>query len=174
MPILCLSVYELRGIHTHTHTRVLTHTNTICYYICAEFTLSCSVSSVQLLSPVRLLATPWTTAHQASLSTTNSRSLFKLISIESVMPSNHLILCCPLLLLPSIFPSIRDFSYESALCIRWPKFWSFIFNISPSNEHSGWISFKMDWLISLQSKGLSSLLQHHSSKSSVLWHQLSL
>ena len=114
-------VWAQRHTHTHTHTRVLTHTNTICYYICAEFTLSCSVSSVQLLSPVRLLATPWTTAHQASLSTTNSRSLFKLISIESVMPSNHLILCLPLLLLPSILPSIRGFSNESALHIRRPN-----------------------------------------------------
>ena len=155
MPILCLSVYELRGTHTHTHACVLTHTHTVCYDICAEFTLSCSVSSVQLLSPVRLLVTPWTTPHQASLSTTNSGSLFKLISIESVMPSNHLILCCPLVLPPLILPSIRVFSNESALHIRWPKYWSFSFNISPSNEHSGWISFRMDWLISLQSKGLS-------------------
>ena len=103
-------------------------------------------SSVQLLSHVRLFETPWTAARQASLSITNSRSLPKLMSIESVMPSNHLILCCPLLLLPSIFPSIRVFSNESALSIRWPKYWSFSFNISPSNEHSGLISFRMDWL----------------------------
>ena len=103
-------------------------------------------SSVQSLGCVRLFATSWTAAHQASLSITNFRSLFKLMSIESVMPSNHLILCCPLLLLPSIFPSIRVFSNESALCIRWPEYWSFSFNISPSNEHSVLISFRMDWL----------------------------
>ena len=114
--------------------------------------------------------TPRTAAHQASLSITNSWSLPKLMSIESVMPSNHLILCCPLLLLPSIFPSITVFSNESALCIRWPKYWSFSFNISPSNEHSGLISFRMDWLDLLAVQGtLKSLLQHHSSKASVLW-----
>ena len=100
------------------------------------------LSSVQLLSRVRLFATPWTAAHQASLSITNSQSLPKLMSIESVMPSNHLILCRPLLLLPSIFPSIRLFSNESGLCIRWPKYWSFSFNTSPSNEHPGLISFR--------------------------------
>ena len=103
-------------------------------------------SSVQLLSCVRLFAITWTAAHQASLSITNSRSLLKLMSIESVMPSNHLILYCHLLLLPSIFPSIRVFSNESVLCIRWPKYWSFSFSISPSNEHPGLISFRMDWL----------------------------
>ena len=102
-------------------------------------------SSVQLLSRVWLLATQWTAAHQGSLSITNSWSLLKLMSIELVMPSNHLILCCPLLLLPSTFPSIRVFSYESVLCIRWPKYWSYIFSISPSNEYSGLISFRMDW-----------------------------
>ena len=102
--------------------------------------------SVQSLSHVRLFTTPWTIAYQASLSITNSWSLLKLISIESVMPSNHLILCHPLLLLPSIFPRIRVFSNESALCIRWPKYWSFSFNISPSDEYSGLISFRMDWL----------------------------
>ena len=112
-------------------------------------------SSVQSLSRVWLFATPWTTAHQASLSITNSRSLPKFMSIEWVMPSNHLILCRPHLLLPSIFPSIRVFSNESALCIRWPKYWSFSFNISPSNEHPGLISFRWTGLISLQSKGLS-------------------
>ena len=122
-------------------------------------------SSVQLLSHVRLFATPWTAAHQASLSITNSRSLLKLTSIESVMPSNHLILCYPLLLLPSIFPSIRVFSNESVLHIRWPKYWSFSFNISPSNEHPGLISFRMDWLDLLAVQvTLKSLLQHHSSK----------
>ena len=104
------------------------------------------VSSVQLLSRVRLFATPWTAACQASLSITNSQSLLKLMSIESVMPSNHLILCHPLLLLPSIFPSIRVFPNKSVLHIRWPKYWSFSFNISPSNEYSGLISFRMDWL----------------------------
>ena len=122
-------------------------------------------SSVQLLSRVRLFATPWTAARQASLSTTNSRSLLTLMSIESVMPSNHLILCRPLLLLPSIFPSIRVFSSESVLCIRWPKYWSFSVSISPSNEHSGLISFRIDWLDLLAVQGtLESLLQHHSSK----------
>ena len=129
-----------------------------------------SISSVQSLSSVQLFVTPWTAAHQASLSITNSQSLPKLMSIESVMPSNHLILCRPLLLLPSIFPSIRVFSNESALCIRWPKYWSFCFNISPSNEHSGLISFRMDWLDLLEVQGtLKSLLQHHSSKASILW-----
>ena len=103
-------------------------------------------SSVKLLSRVQLFVTPWTAAHQASLSITNSWSLFKLMSIESVMPSNHLILCCPLLLPPSIFPSLRVFSSESSLRIRWPKYWSFSFSISPSNEYSGLISFRMDWL----------------------------
>ena len=125
--------------------------------------------SVQLLSRVRLFATPWTTACQASLSITNSRSLPKPMSVESVMPSNHLIPCCLLLLLPSIFPSIRVFSNESALRIRWPKYWSFSFNISPSNEHSGLISFRMDWLDFLAVQGtLKSLLQHHSSKAPIL------
>ena len=113
--------------------------------------------------------TPWTAAHYASLSVTNSWSLLKLMSIESVMPSNHLILCRPLLLLPSIFPGMRVFSNESVLCIRWPKYWSFSFSISPSNEYSGLISFRMDWLDLLAVQGtLKSLLQHHSSKTSVL------
>ena len=126
-------------------------------------------SSVQSLSPVRLFATPWTAAHQASLSITNSRSLLKLMSIKSVMPSNHLILCRPLLLPPSIFPSIRVFSNESVLHIWWPKYWDFNFNISPSNEYSGLISFRMDWLDLLEVQGtLKSLLQHHSSKASIL------
>ena len=116
-------------------------------------------SSVQSLSHVQLFATPWTAAHQASLSITNSWSLLKLMSIKLVMPSNHLILCCPLLL-PSIFPSIRFFSTELALHIRWPKHWSFSFSISPSEEYLGLISFKVDRLISLLSKGLSSLLQY--------------
>ena len=126
-------------------------------------------SSVQLLSPVRLFATPWAAERQASLSITNSQSLLKLMSIESVMPSNHLILCCPLLLPPSIFPSIKVFSNESVLRIRWPKYWSFSFSISPSNEYSGLISFTVDWLDLLAVQGtLKSLLQHHSSKASNL------
>ena len=126
-------------------------------------------SSVQLLSPVRLFATPWTEVHQASLSITSSRSWLKLMFIESVMPSNHLILCRPLLLLPSIFPSNRVFSNESVLHIRWPKFWSFSFSISPSNEYSGLISFKMDQLDLLAVQGtFKSLLQHHNSKASIL------
>ena len=129
------------------------------------------ISSVQLLSHVRLFATPWTAACQASLSNTNSQSLLKLMSIESVIPSNHLILCRPLLLLPSIFPTIRVFSNDSVLCIRWPKYWSFSFNISPSNEHSGLISLRMDWLDLLAVQGtLKSLPQHHSSKASILRH----
>ena len=127
------------------------------------------VSSVQSLSCVRLSATPRTTVRQASLSITNSRSPPKLMSIVSVMPSNHLILCHPLLLLPSIFPSIRVFSNESTLHIRWPKYWRFSFNISPSNEHPGLISLRMDWLDLLAVQGtLKSLLQPHSSKTSVL------
>ena len=126
-------------------------------------------SSVQSLSHVRLFVTPWTTAHQASLPITNSRRLCKPMSIESVMPSNHLIFCHSLLFLPSIFPSIRVFSNKSVLRIRWPKYWSVSFNISPSNEHSGLISFRMDWLdLSVQGT-LKSLLQHHSSKASILW-----
>ena len=126
-------------------------------------------SSVQLLSHVQLFVTPWTVACQASLSITNSRSLPKPMSNELVMSSNHLILCHPLLLMPSIFPSIRVFSSESTLCIRWPKYWSFSFNISPSSEHPGLISFRMDWLDLLEVQGtLKSLLQHHSSKASIL------
>ena len=127
--------------------------------------------SVQLLTHVQLFATPQTAACQASLSITNSRSPPKPMSFESVTPSSHLILCHPLLLLPSIFPSIRVFSNESALCIRWPKYWSFSCNISPSNEHPGLISFGMDWLDLLAVQGtLKSLFQHHSSKASILLH----
>ena len=126
------------------------------------------ISSVQSLSRVRLFVTPWTAAHQVSLSITNSRSLLKLRSIESVMPFNHLILCHPLLLWPSIFPIIRVFSNESALCIRWAKHWSFNFSISPSNEYSGLISLRIDWFDLLAVQGtLKSLLQHHSSKASI-------
>ena len=128
-----------------------------------------SVSSVQLLSRVRLFATPWTAAQQASLSITNSRSSPKPMSIKLVMPSNHLILCRPLLLLPLIFPSIRIFSNDSALPIRWLKYWIFSFSISPSNEYTRLISFRMDWFdVLVVQRTLKSLLQHHSSKASVL------
>ena len=131
---------------------------------------SVQFSSVQLLSRVWLFVTSWTAAHQASLSITNSWSLLKLMSIESVMPSNHLILCRPLLLWPSICPRIRVFSNESVLPFRWPKYWSFSFSISPTNEHPGLISFRMDWLNLLAIQGtLKSLLQHYSSKASILW-----
>ena len=128
------------------------------------------LSSAQSLSHVQLFAIPWTAAHQASLSFTISWSLHKCMSIELVMPSNHLILCLPLLLLPSLFPSIRIFSNESALRIRWPKYWSYSLNITPSNEHSGLISFRMDWLNLLVVQGtVKSLLQQHSSKASIIW-----
>ena len=123
---------------------------------------------VWLLSRVRLFVTPWTAACQASLSFTISQNLFKLMSVESVMPSNHLILCRPLLFLPSIFPSIRVFSNESALHIRWPKYWSFSFSISPSKEYSGLISFRIDWFDLAVQGTLKSCLQHHSSKASIL------
>ena len=130
-----------------------------------------SFSSVHLLSRVQFFATPWTTAHQASLSITNSQSLSKPMSVKSVMPSNHLMLCCPLLLLPPIFPSIRVFSNESALHVRWPKYRSFSFNISPCNEHPGLTSFRMNWLDLLAVQGtLKNLLQHRSSKASILQH----
>ena len=132
-------------------------------YLIIQFSLA------QSFSCVWLFATPWTAARQACLSIANSRSLPKPMSIESVMPSNRLILCRPLLLLPSIFPSIRVFSNESALRTRWPKYWSFSFNVSPTNEHPGLISFRMDWLDLLAVQGtLKSLLQHHSSKASIL------
>ena len=133
--------------------------------LCLSWTVS-----VQLLSHVWLFVSPWTAAHQACLSITNSQSLPKLMSIESMIPSNRLILCHPLLLLPSIFPSIRVFSNESALPIRWPKYWSFSFNISPSNEHPELVSFRMDWLDLLAVQWtLKSLFQHHTSKASILW-----
>ena len=135
------------------------------------FLVSVQFGSFQSLSLVRLFMTPWTAARQASLSITNSQSLLKLMSITLVMPSNHLILCRPLLLPPSIFLIIRVFSNKSVLHIRWPKYWSFSFNISPSNEHPGLISFRMDWLDRLAVQGtLKSLLQHHSSKASILRH----
>ena len=127
-------------------------------------------SAVQVLICVRLFVTLWSAACQASLSITNSWSLLKLLSIKLVIPPKHLIFCCPLLLPPSMFPSIRVFSNELVLCIRWPKYWSFSFSISPSNEHSGLISFRMDWFDLLAVQGiLKSLLQHRSSKASILW-----
>ena len=135
------------------------------------FEESFGFSSVQFSRSVMSdSATPWTAAHQASLSIANSQSLLKLMSIESVMPSSHLILCGPLLLLPSMFPSIRVFSKESVLSIKWPKYWSFSFSISPSNDYSGLISFRMDWLDLLAVQGTLKSLQHHSSKASILWH----
>ena len=139
--------------------RFLSVTRTASYILCY-----CS-----LLCHARLFVTPWTAAHQASLSITISQSLLKLMPIESVMPTNHLILCCPLLLLPSIFPGIRVFSSELTLCIRWPKYWSFNFRISPSNEYLWLISIRIEWFDFLAVQGtLKSLLQHHSSKLSVL------
>ena len=137
----------------------------VCFF--SKFNSIIIFSSIQSL---RLFVTLWTVACQASLSITNSWSLFKLMFIESVIPSNHLIVCRPLLVLPSVFPSIKVFSIESVLRIRWPKYWSFSFSISPSNEYSGLISFRMDWLDLLAVKGTpKSLLQHHSSKASILW-----
>ena len=147
------------SFHSYIHIKV--QKSHICFY--------CILSSVQSLSRAWLFATPWTEACQACLSITNSQSLPKLMSVELVMPSNNLILCHPLLLLPSIFPSIRVFSNESALCIRWPKYWSFSFNISPFNEHPGLISFRIDWLeLHEVQETLKSLLQHHNSKASIL------
>ena len=146
------------------------------FYIC-DFTSVLQISlflpflfsSVQSLSCIWLFVTPWTEARQASLSITNSQILLKLMSIELVMPSNHLVLCRPLLLSPSIFPSIRVFSNESVFPIRWPQYWSFSFGISPANEYSGLISFRIDWLDLLAVQGtLKSLLQHHSSKASII------
>ena len=135
-----------------------------------KLAMSC-FSWVQSVSHVQLFATPWTAAHQASLSLTNSQSLLKLMSTESVMPPNHLILCCPLLPLPSVFPSIRIFSSESVLCTRWPKYWSFSFSVSPSNEYLGPISFRIDWLALLAVQETCKSLQYHSSKAPIL-HQV--
>ena len=154
-----------RNFHFKKHLKITQVTKTYRLYWNLKF-----LSSVQSLSRVWLFVTPWTAARQASLFITNSQSPPKPMSIKSVMLSNHLILCHPLLLLPSIFPSIRVFSNESALCIRWPKYWSFSFNISPTNEHPGLISFSMDWLDLTAVQGpLKSLLQHYSSKASILW-----
>ena len=141
-----------------------------CYIVIILIGIFLLLSSVQSLSWVQLFATPWTAACQTSLSITNSQSSLKLMSIESVMPSNHRILCRPLLLLSLIFPSIRVFPNKSLLHIRWPKYWSFSFSISSSNEYSGLISFRMDWLDFLAVQGtLKSLLQNHSLKASILW-----
>ena len=143
-------------------------TNISLFKTLLDYKQSIQFSSVQSLSHVQLFATPWIAARQASLSITNSQSLLKLMSIQLVMPSNHLILCHPLLLLPSIFPSIRVFFNESNLHMRWPESWSFSFSVSPSNGHPGLISFRMDWLDLLAVQGtLKSLLQHHSSKASI-------
>ena len=148
---------------------VFLQTCCVLFSLCFIFPSIYTFSSVQSLSHVQLFATPWTATCQASLSITNSWSLLKLMSIESVIKSNHLILCHPLLLPTSIFPSIRVFSNESVLPIRWPKYWSFSFSISPSKEYSGLISFRIDWLNLLVVQGtLKSLLQHHSSKASIL------
>ena len=166
---------SLQPVHNQLLELVQTHVHQVgvannCYILASNLSLFSNVQSVQLLSHVWLFATPWTTAHQASLSITNSQNPPKAMSIESVIPSNHLILCHPLLL-PSIFTSIRVFPNESTLHIRWPKYWSFSFSISPSNEHPGLISFRMDWIDLLAVQGtLKSHLQHHSSKASILLH----
>ena len=159
-----------------TCTFVMNQRHIILHYSCCAFLkISLQFSSVQSLSHVWLIETPWTAACQASLSIANSQSLLKLMSTESVMPSSHLILCGPLLLPPSIFPSIRVFPNESTLHIRWPKYWSFSFSISLSNEYSGLISFRVDWLdLPAVSGTLKSLLQHHSSKHQFFGAQLSL
>ena len=157
---------HLSVLHCLVLIEIRVHRENIC-----EGMTSVKCSSLQSLSCAQLFATPWTAACQASLSITNSQNLPKLMSIPSVMPSNHLILCHPLLLPPSVLPRIRVFSNESVLCIRWPKYWSFIFSISPSNEYSGLISFRIDWFVLLVVQGtLKSLLQHHSSKASVFQH----
>ena len=160
------TLYTSSALHTGIHSmwvKLLSHT--------LDKLRSSLFSSVQSLSHSQLFATPWTTARQASLSITNSQSLLKLMSIQPVMPSNHLIVCCPLLLLPSVFPSIRVFFSESLPHVRWPKYWSYSFSISPSNEYSGAISFRIYWFDLLQiQETLRSLLQQHSSKAWILWH----
>ena len=164
---MCIHYYYIIIQHYyHSKKKPCTHQRSPSNFLYSS--PSVQLSSVQSLSHVWLPATPWTTACQSSLSITNSQSSPKLMSIESVMPSNHLILCHPLLLLPSIFPSIRVFSNESALRIRWAKYWSFSFNISPSKEHPGLISLRMDLDVSVVQGALKSLLQHHSSKASIL------
>ena len=172
-------IFKSLMVHFSRHFTIYTHIQTVQESIqSVQFSSVTWLCSVQSLGCVQLFATPWTAAHQASLSITNSWSLLKLMSIELVIPSNHLILCHPLLLIchplllpPSIFLSSRVFSNESILLIKWPKYWSFSFSISPSNEYSGLISFRIDWLASWQSKGLLRVLpnKHHSSKASILW-----
>ena len=163
-----------QGLSTHLESTYTSHTTLLTFHrsvrpaYLSKPSSAPYPSSVQWLSRVWLFATPWTAAPQASLSITNSWSLLKLMSIELVVPSNHLILCRPLLLLPSIFPRIRVFSNELILHIRWPKYWSFSFSISASNEYSGLISFKMNWLDLLTVQGTLKNLQHHSSKASIL------
>ena len=170
MFFLILNITFLSVLITFLKILTFPHISTVVIYKILSRSFS-EFSSVQLLSHVQLFATPWIAARQASLSITNSQSLLKLMSIESVMPSNHLILCRPLLLPHSVFPSIRVFSNESVLHMRWPKHWSFSFSISPSNEYSGLISFRMDWLDLLAVQGiLRSLLQLHSSKASTPQH----
>ena len=169
IPWLMSFVLYYHGADIHRHGAISAFYEKNSFWDSWKFWNSTVFSSVQSLSRVRLFVTPWTAARQASLSITNSRSLLKLTSIKSVMPSNHLILCCPLLLPPLIFPSIRVFSNESALRIGWSKYWSFSFSIYPSNEYSGLTSFRMDRLDLLAVQGtLKSLLQHHSSKASIL------
>ena len=169
-PLLMSPVANPRASFPHFNSNILTSLVPMDLKW-SYFLASSHFSSVQSLSRVRLLVTPWTAARQASLSITNVRSPPKPMSIESVMPSNHLVLCHPPLLLPSIFSRIRVFSNEWALHIRWPKYWSFSFNISPSNEHPGLISFRMDQLDLFTLQGtLKNLLQHHSSKASILQH----
>ena len=179
---MCIHIYTHTYIHLYTYfldsfllevtiiywvefPTLYSRSFLLTYFILICRTIHILISLVQSLMHAQLFATPWTAAYQASLSITNSQSLLKLISIELVVPPNHLILCRPLLLLPSIFPSIRVFSSESVLCIRWPKYWSFSFSISPSNEYSGLTSFRIDWFDLLAVQGtLKSLLQYHSSK----------
>ena len=164
---MCVNVSAKKGSSRRRRKNKLLRAECLCF---KWFITSLQFSSLQSLSRVQIFVTPWTAACQASLSISNSWSLLKLMSIKSVMPFNHLILCCPYRLLPSIFPSIRVFLDESVLCIRWPKYWSFIFRISPSNKYSGMISFMISWLDLLAVQGaLKSLLQHHSSKASILW-----
>ena len=160
--------YSLKPSHPH----LLPQSPKVCsVYLCLFCCLTYHFSSDQLLCRVQLVATPWIAARQASLSITNSRSSLKFMSIELVMPSSHLILCHRLLLLPPIPPSIRVFSNELTLCMKWPKYWSFSFSISPSNEYSGLISFRIDWFDHLAFQGtLKSLFQHHSPKASILQH----
>ena len=168
-PTLCNSVdCNILGFPVFQYLLGFSNSHLLSQWCYLTIYLPPALSSIQSLSPVRLFATPWIAARQASLSIANSRRSLKLTSIESVMPSSHLILCRPLLLLPAIPPSIRVFSNESALRMRWPKYWSFSFSIIPSKEHAGLISFRMDWLDLLVVQGtLKSLLQHHSSEASM-------